>query len=118
MEKYCINQDYTIKEAIEKIDLGKDRVAIVINNFGKVIGILSQGDIIRALSAGKNLYSQVIGIIQPSFLYLNRKDYKAAYKLFKKKKITLLPIVNEDFKLIDVLTLDDIYDYLEGKRNE
>ena len=117
MEKYCINQDYTIKEAIEKIDSGKDRVAVVTNNVGKVIGILSQGDVIRALSAGKSLYSRVISIIQPSFLYLSRKDYEAAYKLFKKKKITLLPIVDEDFGLVDILTLDDIYDYLEGKRN-
>lgn len=118
MNKYCIYQDYTIKEAIERIDTGKDRIAIVVNREEKVIGLVSQGDIIRALSSGKSIFAQVGGIIQPSFLYLSDHNNAVAYEIFKKKKITLLPIIDEDFKLRDVITLDDIYIYLEGKSNE
>lgn len=41
-----------------------------------------------------------------------------AYTIFRKKKITLLPVVKENFKLESVITLTDIYDYLGGKVSE
>ena len=41
-----------------------------------------------------------------------------AYEIFRKRKITLLPIITENFELKSVITLTDIYDYLEGKADE
>ncbi len=117
MDKYCIGLDYTIKEAIERIDANKNRVVIVINNDFKVVGVVSQGDIIRALCSGKNLYTRVGAIIRSNFFYMNEKDLGKAYELFKKIKITLMPIVDDSFHLIDVITMDDIYKYMEGKCN-
>lgn len=115
MDKYCIRKDYTIKEAIEKIDAHHQRVAIVLNSNDRVIGVVSQGDIIRALCKGKNMYSLVEGIIQPNFLYLNQMDLEKAYEIFRKKTITLLPIINEEYNLTNVITLDTIYRYLEER---
>lgn len=113
MERYCINQSYTIKETIESIERLKDRVVIVVDNNDKVIGIISQGDVIRALLAGKNLYTQVQSIVRPNFFYLNSRDLKKAYELFKKYQITLLPVVDENFQLLEVISMKDIYNYLE-----
>lgn len=113
MDKYCVNKEYTIKETIDKIDATHDRAALVVNNDNKVIGIVSQGDIIRALSAGKSLYARIDSIIQNSFLYLSRRDMKKACDIFKKKKITLLPIIDNEYNLVDVVTLEDIYNYYE-----
>lgn len=115
MNKYCVSRTYTLKETIDKIDESHDRVALVVNQDNRIIGAVSQGDIIRALSSGKNLYSRVEGIIQPGFLYLKERNMKKAYEIFRKKKITLLPVVNDEFELVSVITLSDVYDYLEGK---
>lgn len=115
MEKYCVNLDYTIKEAIERIDASKNRVALVLNQHSKVVGVVSQGDIIRALSSGKTLFTRIDTMIRSNFLYLNERNMDEAYKLFKKIKITLLPIVDEDFYLKDVINMDDIYEYMEAK---
>lgn len=117
MNKYCIHQNYTLKETIERIDAGQDRVAIVLNDADKVIGVVSQGDIIRALCAGKNIFARVDSIIRTSFLYLTNCDYEDAYKLFKKKKITLLPIIDSNYSLKSVITLEDIFNYLEEKNS-
>ena len=115
MNEYCIGLGYTIKEAIERIDSSKNRVVIVMDEDSKVVGVISQGDIIRALCLGKNLYSRVDSMIRPDFFYLNEKNMEKAYPLFKKINITLLPIVDEDFHLVDVINMDDIYDYLEER---
>lgn len=115
LERYCVSERYTIKEVLEQFESYKNRVAIVTNNSNKVIGVVSQGDILRALSAGQNLYTPVNQIIKNSFLHLYEKDMEKAYPIFKKKQISLLPVINHSNELIDFITIDDIYKYLESK---
>lgn len=118
MDKYCITKSYTIMEAIEKIDENHDRAILVKNDCDKIVGLLTQGDIIRALINGKDLYSEVNGILKHDFYYLTEKNMEVAYEIFSKKKITLLPIVDNNFKLIEVVTLNDVYAYMEAKKFE
>ena len=113
MRDYCIRETYTIKETIERFESANDRVAIVVNNEDKVVGVVSQGDILRALSSGVNMYTQINQIISNSFLHLYEKDMEMAVNIFKMKKITLLPVIDSDNKLVDSITLDDIFNYLE-----
>ena len=115
MDRYCVLRSYTLKETIDQIDENHDRVVMVVNEKNKVIGVVSQGDIIRALSSGKSLYGRVDSIMQSGFLYLKERDMACAEKLFKEKKITLLPIVDDEFMLRGVITLTDMYNYLEKK---
>lgn len=115
MDKYCVRETYTIKEVLEQFESNNDRVAIVVNNSDKVVGVVSQGDILRALSAGIGMYTQISQIIKSSFLHLYEEDMEEAYTIFRKKKITLLPIINHDNKLIAVITLDDIFKHMENK---
>ena len=90
--KYCVGEFYTIKEVLEQFENSNDRVAVVVNSSDKVVGVISQGDILRALSAGIGMYKQVNQIIQSSFLHLYSRNMEEAYEIFKKKKITLLPV--------------------------
>jgi predicted transcriptional regulator len=112
---YCINDTYTIKEAMDDFEKNHDRAAIVVNKSGKVIGVLSQGDIIRALANNTDMYTHVKTILLPSFLYLEEKNMEMAYKIFKEKKISLLPVVNSKFEMRDVITINDIFAFLESR---
>lgn len=116
MTKFCVLKNFTIKETIDRINSSRNRAAIVVNNEEAVIGVVSQGDIIRALNSGKSIYSRVDGILQPNFISLKERDMEKAYNVFRKKAITLLPVVDEDFKLQSVITLIDIFDYLRGEQ--
>lgn len=111
-----MKEHYTIKEVLEQFESYNNRVAIVTGGSNKVIGVVSQGDILRALSAGQNLYTPVNQIIRSSFLHLYEKDLEKAYPIFKKKRISLLPVVDHSNKLIDFITIDDIYNFLENKQ--
>ena len=48
MDRYCVLRSYTLKETIDQIDENHDRVVMVVNEKNKVIGVVRQGDIIRA----------------------------------------------------------------------
>lgn len=115
LDRYCVGERYTIKEILERFESYNHRVAIVRNDSNKVIGVVSQGDILRALSAGQNLYTPVSQIIQNSFLHLYEKDMEKAYSIFKKTQISLLPIIDHNNELIDFITIKDIYEYLENR---
>lgn len=112
-DKFTVLDSYTINEVIKTFENNKERVAIVLNDENKVIGVISQGDIISALQKNIDLYSKISQIINTSFFYLNEKDLNAAYKIFKEKQISLLPIVDNNFKILDLITIKDIYNYLE-----
>lgn len=114
--KYCVGEFYTIKEVLEQFENSNDRVAVVVNSSDKVVGVISQGDILRALSAGIGMYKQVNQLIQSSFLHLYSRNMEEAYEIFKKKKITLLPVISYDNELQSIITLDDIFEYLENKK--
>ena len=64
MEQYVIRESYTLREAMESFEENHERVILVENEKGKLIGTVSQGDIIRALVAGINLYAQVKQIVK------------------------------------------------------
>lgn len=118
INKYCVDESYTIKEVLEQFEKQNDRVAIVLNNAQKVVGVISQGDILRALSGGADIYTPINKIFRSEFLHQYSKNMKDAYAVFKSKKITLLPVINAENELIDVITLDDIFEYLESRKDE
>lgn len=117
MNRFCILDTFSIFETIEFINNNKERAVLVCDDKQHVIGVVSQGDIIRALVEGVNIYQNVKSIMKIDFYYLNIRDMSNAYSIFKEKKITILPIVDSYFNLIDIITNKDIYDYLENKNN-
>jgi len=116
VKRYCVSDKYTIKEVLEQFESYNNRVAIVTSASNKVIGVVSQGDILRALSAGIGLYTPISQIIKNSFLHLYERDMEKAYPIFKKTLISLLPVINEENELIDFITIGDVYEYLENGR--
>ena len=112
---YCITPSYTIKEALAQIEENKNRAVLVVDDLGRVSGLLSQGDIIRTLASGANFFASVGQFSSPSFMYLKSRDLEKAYQLAKTRGMTIFPVLDDDFKLIDVLTLFDVFDYVEEK---
>lgn len=107
-EDYCITENYTLIEAIDSIKNNRNRGAIIVNGENKVIGFISQGDILEMLVKGISLYASVGSVMKPSFYYAYENESEKVKSLFKEKLITILPIVDEEFILQDVITLHDI----------
>jgi len=113
-QRYCVYENDTINTAMLAIQQTKSRCACVLSASQKVVGVISQGDIIRALFDGANQYSSIKDFVNNSFIYLNEVDMERAYKLIKSKNLTLIPVIDKDFILVSVITLTDLFDYLEG----
>lgn len=113
--EFCVTRDYTIMEVMQVFERNKERGVIVVGEEGKVCGFLSMGDIIYALVDGKNMYSHIGQICNPSFMYLKEKDFAKALEIFKKRNISLIPIVNDAMELTDVITARELFEMVELK---
>lgn len=113
LSKYYINENDTIISAITAIDENHERSVFVVNGKKKLIGVISQGDILKNIINGINLYTKVGKIANKGFIYMNNKNMTKAYEIFKNKNLSIIPIIDSDFCLIDIVTTRDIYNYLE-----
>lgn len=114
-EDFCVTQNYTIMEVMQVFERNMERGVVVIGESGKVCGFLSMGDIIYALVGGKNMYSHIGQICNPSFVYLKEKNYSQALKLFRERNISLIPVLNDDLQLKDVITAKEMFGMVELK---
>lgn len=108
-----IKNSFTIRESFEKFETDNERMAVVVNETDHVIGVLSQGDIIRALASGIEMGTKIDKIVRSTYIHLYERDMKKAYDIFVNQKITLLPIINTEGYLVDMITISDIFDYLK-----
>jgi CBS domain-containing protein len=117
LQDYYLSERATIKQAIAAIRNNHSRCIIILNQHKKVVGVFSEGDVLDVILNGIDVHTPLDKIIKPSFYYLQKKDLLGAYKLIKKYGITLVPIVDNDFKLKDVITILDVIDQLAFVKN-
>ena len=106
---YTISQGSTLKDAVAKIKLNKVRTIIVLNE-DKVVGVISEGDILKAFMNGAHTSNLLDKFINIEFNYLNERKLQEASKIIIKENINLMPIVNQNMELINVITIYDIFE--------
>ncbi|MDD5070087.1 MAG: CBS domain-containing protein [Candidatus Omnitrophica bacterium] len=118
LSSFCVEENIIIKEAISVIQNNRSRCIIVLNNKKKVVGTFSEGDVLKAILKEIDLHTPLKKLLKPSFYYLNQRDMLRAYDLVKQHGISLVPVINSDFVLQDVITIFDIMDHLVFVNNK
>ena len=112
IDEIKINQNASIKEALEVIDKGAIKVAVVLSDDGLLLGMLNDGDIRRALLKGMSLGDSIASIINKHPVVANINDTKERIlELANEKKLHQIPIISNG-KLIGI---QDIREFLAPK---
>lgn len=100
-----VNKSSTIKNAIIKLNNSGLKLVCVVDANNKLLGTISDGDIRRGLLQNAKLNETVLKIINknPVFIYEER-DFLKVEQIFKKFKISVIPVVDKKQKLIDLIT--------------
>jgi len=102
--KYIIEEGSTFEKAMHKILMNKCREVLVVSG-KKVKGTLSEGDILKAFINGTQISAEVNNHYNRNFKYLEQSSKAEALKYFLKYNINLIPIVNKNFELKDVIII-------------
>ena len=109
---YTIDASGTLLDAAHAIARNRSRCVVVVDQ-GKAIGVISEGDLLRALLHGTDIYSPMQPFIHHGMVFLDKKDMESALVLFRRHGISLIPILDETFRLRDVITLNDLLTHVQ-----
>ena len=106
-DQYTILHNQTILDALKKINTNKKGFIIVLQDDGKVMGTLTDGDIRRALINGYGLDSIVSASVNTSYKYMSdHVHFDEVIDIFKDEKIDFLPVITEVGMLYNIITKD------------
>lgn len=113
LRDFLISENVSIKKALEVIDKGTMRIAIIVDNANKFLGIINDGDIRRALLKGYTLDISIVDIYQKNPSICKITDTKEhVIKTAIKNKVYQIPIIDENNILVHI---EDLATLLSGK---
>lgn len=107
-----IVHDYvSIEDTLVVIDQGGARAVVVTSREGKLKGVVTDGDIRRALLNKVDLKASISHIMSVKpFVITDDTPSDIALDLLKLNRLMLLPVVDSSMKLVGVKTLTDLLD--------
>lgn len=109
IKNILLNANSTIKEALEVINVGAMKIALVIDSQGKLIGTLSDGDIRRGLLSNLSLTDNIDKIIfrNPTVCSVDTTQ-EEILEIAIKYNIYQIPIVDSKGKLLGLERIDEL----------
>ena len=81
-------------------------ILFVVDDNEKVVGSVTDGDIRRSIIAEQNLEKTLGEIANPDFKRLYQKDTYQSFEKYRKSDIKILPILNQEGKMVDLIDLE------------
>lgn len=105
LKQLTIKKGSTIKKALSILNTNQKGICFVIDSRFKLLGVLTDGDLRRAIMRGKVISDLIDDVMNINFvsLHINSSD-KLIRKTFT-KNIKFIPLVNDTGKLLDVADL-------------
>ena len=107
LSDFTIESSGTLLDAAERISHNCSR-CVIVTSHSKVIGAISEGDLLRAILRGTSMHSPLQPFINLSITYLEARNMEKALVFFRTSGISLIPIVNDNMELLDVITITHI----------
>ena len=102
-----IKKNSTIKNVIQNLSKSAMQISIVVDN-NSLIGVLTDGDIRRALLKGFDLNDKIDKIIKKNPLIIKKSsDARSAAILMSSKALMHLPVVNNDKSIFGLYAIND-----------
>jgi dTDP-glucose pyrophosphorylase len=110
-EQALIGPDATYRDALEAIDVTGMGMAIFVGSDRKLLGVLSDGDVRRALIRGAVLQEHALPGATRDPVCINQVHNRAeALEIFRKHGVRQLPVVDGEGQVTGLSTLSDFLD--------
>lgn len=109
INKYIVNLNVSIREAVKAMDAGGQGFLAVVDDKSIVKGIITDGDFRRAILNGISLENNVSEIMNKNFTFFNKGYSKKKVKeCFKKARFEHIPVFDNG-RLVELITADTLF---------
>jgi dTDP-glucose pyrophosphorylase len=105
MKDITAQPNITIRQAMKKLSQFGEKCLVIVDESNTLLGTLSDGDLRKAILNGSEISNSIQQIYESNPTVLIDGEYKKkdVKKIFTQKQFDLLPIVNKERKLIDII---------------
>lgn len=109
-----IDRNASILDALSVLNsIAREPIAFVVDEDRHLMGSLTDGDVRRGLLSGHTLEDKVESIIQHDPVYISKSNYRIEDIVdYKNRNIVVLPVVDENKKIVNVISLRQLRSYL------
>jgi CBS domain-containing protein len=106
---YTVTSDQTVREAVALLVDKRIGAAVVVDEAGLPMGIVSERDVVRELAKNENVLNEPIGRIMTSDVIIARPgdDLKAVSKTMTVRRFRHLPVMDHQ-ELIGIISIGDV----------
>ena len=118
MKDITVHSDITVRQAMKKLNNTGGKCLVVVDEKNTLLGTLSDGDLRKAILKSVRFNDLVEGIYQsnPTVLIEGKYNLDEAKKLFIRNKFDLIPIVDQEAKVVDVLLWEKVFKNKQKKQ--
>ncbi len=110
-QKLIVNETTTLLESLKIMDTVSHKLLIVFKN-QNMAGLLSIGDLQRAIISGVNINSTIKNIYKKEFIYADENETKDSIKQkMLKYRLEFIPILNQEKQIISIIYWDEIIEF-------
>ena len=108
--QYTVRDREIMHDALVKIDANKQGFVIVVDEDETVKGVLTDGDVRRAIIKGRTSSESISDIYTQHARTVSIKDgFNAVTELFKNEAIKFIPVVDDKGKLANIITKSQMH---------
>ena len=102
---HIIQKDTFLRDALSQLDkLAEDAIIFVVDDHGRLLGSLTDGDIRRGLLQGKGVEDSVVNYIQVNPKSVNKANYSLAEIIkLREGNFKIIPVLDFDKRIINVI---------------
>lgn len=108
INKICISPDKTIRDVLILINENGEGAAFVVDSNNKYLGIITDGDIRRAILSGFDENTYIREIYNSNSIYLPVKSNIKKIQEKISSSIRIIPLLNDKREVVDFSTIDSI----------
>lgn len=121
LKKFVIDKNKSIKDAIKKINTNGQKTCFVLDENKRLYGSITDGDIRRRILKNEKSINDKIQKYcnkKTKYIFANSYSLKKIKKIFLAKKIEILPILNNNKKIVDVTLKSEVFNLKKKKKTK
>ena len=118
VKRFCLNEKASIIEAMKVINNAEERTCFLVDSQMRLVRIVTDGDIRRALLKGHKLEDPVRDIHERKPFVIKEGQNLIEARKYLSKRIAVVPIINNKNQVKGLLRLHDVEPFLNIKSRE
>ena len=109
----------TIRQAVQKLNEAGEKILFVVEENGRLLGTVTDGDIRRAIIHGVDFDKGVQEVMQAHCTTISRTHpslFETAREVMVRKKVGQIPVLDERDRIVDIIAWTDVLEEKETVR--